>query len=209
MTILNDTWILDIPSQTWRQYRSYTDHTRICHTGTVTDNGCAVITGGVITCTKDSYKDYSISFLIMLEPRSLQQLAMQMILKHTAELPWQYLPNKLIALLGISESDERTIEESQTSTNYLCCPRYDVKQKLTFEELLFLQVIHYYSLYSHTRIHRQALFFTTNCHCNVWNKIKYTLKVFWRGTSTFVIINSDINLFIIHCIYYESSLCMH
>ena len=114
--ISNDTWILDIPSQTWRQYKSNTDHTRFSHTSTVIDNGWAVITGGQRQMGhSDSYKDYSFLFLIMLEPRSLQQLAMQMILKHRFELPWQHLPNKLIALLGISESDKRTIEKSQTS----------------------------------------------------------------------------------------------
>ena len=118
--VSNDTWILDIPSQTWRQYRSNTDHTRFCHTSTVIDNACAVIIGGQLLMKHpDSYKEYSVSFLIMLEPRSLQQLAIRMILKHRVELPWQHLSNKLIVLLGISASDERTIEGSQTSTNYV------------------------------------------------------------------------------------------
>ena len=103
---VNDTWILDIPSRTWRQYKSDADHVRCDHTSTVGVNGCSIIIGGA---KEDSgtYKDYSTLFFIMLEPRSLRQLAMQMIFKHRVELPWQHLPNKLIALLGISESDER------------------------------------------------------------------------------------------------------
>ena len=98
---LNDTWILDIPSQTWRHYKSNTDHTRWFHTSTVGVNGCSIIIGGAKE-DSDTYKDYSTLFFIMLEPRSLQQLAMQMIFKHRVELPWQHLPNKLIALFGIS-----------------------------------------------------------------------------------------------------------
>ena len=113
---VKSTWILDIPSQTWKHYKSKSDHTRKYHTSVVGVNSCVVIIGGQKN-HNHSYEDYSISFLIMLEPRSLQQLAMQMILKHRVELPWQHLPNKLIALLGISESDERTIEEPPTSTS--------------------------------------------------------------------------------------------
>ena len=116
LTPLNGTGILDIRSQTWRQYKSNSDHARCYHTSTVGVNGCAVTIGGEKNY-KDSYEDYSVSFLIMLEPRSLRQLAMQMVLKHRVELPWQNLPNKLIALLGISESDERTIEEPPSSTS--------------------------------------------------------------------------------------------
>ena len=102
---LNDTWILDIPSQTWRQYRSNTDHARWDHTSTVGVNDCSVIIGGA-KGDDDTYDYYSCLFFIMLEPRSLQQLAMQMIFKHRVELPWQHLPNKLRALLGITESGE-------------------------------------------------------------------------------------------------------
>ena len=114
--VFNDTWIFDISSQTWRQYKSNYDHACDYHTSTMGVNGCAVI-----ICSaehlKDSYHDYTISLLIMFEPRSLQQLATQKILEHRVELPWQHLPNKLIALLGISESDERTIEEPPISTS--------------------------------------------------------------------------------------------
>ena len=81
---LNDTWILDIPSWTWKQYKSNTGHCRCGHSSTVGINGCTIIICGTKDCNQH-FNDYSTSFLILLEPRSLQQLAMQMILKHRAE----------------------------------------------------------------------------------------------------------------------------
>ena len=115
--VVNDTWILDIPSLTWKQYKSNTDHVRWYHSSPVGVNGCSVIIGGTME-RQDRYDDYSTLFLIMLEPRSLQQLAIQMILKHRAELPLHNFPRKLIILFGISQSEENTPEgSSQTHTN--------------------------------------------------------------------------------------------
>ena len=109
--VLNDTWILDIPSRTWKQYKSNTDLDRYCHTSTMGVNGCTVIIGGIAD-SEDSNEDYSTPFLIMLEPKRLQQLAMQMIFKHRVELPWQHLPHKQITLLGISASEENINADS-------------------------------------------------------------------------------------------------
>ena len=92
--ILNDTWILDLKRKKWRLYTSANDHCRVCHTGTTGLDGCVVIIGGA----KDpSYKssDYTTIFHVKLEPKSLQQVAMQTIFAHRTQLPWKDLPKML------------------------------------------------------------------------------------------------------------------
>ena len=54
---LNSTWILHIPSQTWKQYKSKNDNDHHYHTSTVGVNDCAIIIGGE-KYHKDSYEDY-------------------------------------------------------------------------------------------------------------------------------------------------------
>lgn len=102
---LSDTWILDLKSHTWRRYKSGDDYPRQRHTGSTGINSNSIIIGGVIH-PDESNDDIQASFHIMLEPRSLQQLAMQTIYTHHNSLPWEYLPKKLIALLGITTNKE-------------------------------------------------------------------------------------------------------
>ena len=101
---LNDTWIFDLSSRTWRQLTSVLDHPRKYHTGTTAINNSVLIIGG-------SSDDYPNTFQVMLEPRSLQQMAMKTIYKHRTELPWKYLPPKLIARLGIFQTEEDIREQ--------------------------------------------------------------------------------------------------
>ena len=107
-TILNDTWILDLSSKTWKQYKPG-NYRRLYHTGSKGINSNSIIIGGVIS-SMDSCDDYPTTFCIMLEPRSLQQLAMQTIYKRRSLLPWECLPKKLITLLGMSSHEENTGE---------------------------------------------------------------------------------------------------
>ena len=100
-------WIFDIPSQTWRQYKSKKDHSRDKHRGTRGLNGCVIIVGGTID-TAESYDNYTATFTVMLEPKTLQQLAIQTTYKHRDDLPLKYLPRKLTNLLGISKPDDDT-----------------------------------------------------------------------------------------------------
>ena len=91
---LSDTWILDLLTQTWRQYRSTTDHSRQSHKGTTFLSGCVIITCGSKD-PQESYDEYTTTFHVMLAPKSLKQLAMQSIFKHKNVLPWKCLPPKL------------------------------------------------------------------------------------------------------------------
>ena len=111
----NDTWIFDISSQAWRQHTSVLDHPRWGHTGTNTIKSSILIIGGV-KAPGDSYDNYRNTFQVMLESRSLQQMAMQTVYKHRTELPWKYLPPKLIARFGTFESEEDTKEETSANT---------------------------------------------------------------------------------------------
>ena len=99
-TALSDTWIMDLTSHSWRQYTARKD-TRMNHTGSTGLNGVIII-GGERACseTLDLHDDI---FYVMLEPKSLQQVAIQVILKHQNQLRVNCLPMKLLSLLGISD----------------------------------------------------------------------------------------------------------
>ena len=105
---LSDTWIFNLTSHTWKQYTAVLDHSRWCHTGTNTIKNSILIIGGV-KGRGLSYDNYRNTFQVMLEPRSLQQMAMQTAYKHRTELPWKFLPRKLIARFGILKSEEDTV----------------------------------------------------------------------------------------------------
>ena len=99
---LGDTWILDLPTKTWRQYNSDPDACRSCHTGSPGINNSVVIIGGYT----NNQSMYQTTLLVLIEPKSLQQLAMQKIYKHHTVLPWKCLPRKLTVLLDIQETQD-------------------------------------------------------------------------------------------------------
>ena len=101
-----DTWIMDLTSHTWtkRQYASERDHARWGHTGSPGLSSNAIIFGG-LKRFYDTYEVYNNAFHVMLEPKCLQQLAMQIIYKNQDTVPWKFLPAKLISRLGISLKD--------------------------------------------------------------------------------------------------------
>ena len=101
---LSDTWILNLSTQTWRQYKSMEDHSRDSHEGITGLNDCVVITGGVKD-PQENYDDYATIFHVMLAPKSLQQLAMQSVFQHRNVLPWTCLPNKLKTYLGLIQNE--------------------------------------------------------------------------------------------------------
>ena len=107
----SDTWILDLSTQTWRQYKYMRDHSRDSHKGITGLNSCVIIT----CCGKhplESYDDYTTIFHIMLAPKSLQQLAMQSVFKHRDVPPWKWLPSKLQTCLGLTESEQCARDEN-------------------------------------------------------------------------------------------------
>ena len=101
---LENTWILDLSTQTWRLYKSIKDHSRNGHTGITGLDGCAIIIGGGKDPTTN-YDVYTTTFHVMLHPKSLQKLAMQCVFQNRAELPWQYLPKMLKTFLGITKTE--------------------------------------------------------------------------------------------------------
>ena len=118
--LLTDTWVLDLTSHTWRLYSSSKDHMRISHTGSCSLNNGVIIIGGGKNIGH-SYDTYKHVFHVMLEPKSLQKLAMQIIYRQQDELPWKYLPKKLMALLGLSEKlDSKNKFSGPSSTSSSC-----------------------------------------------------------------------------------------
>ena len=97
-------WVLDLPSLRWK-YLKFIYHPREAHTASVGINSSTVIIGGLKGRHDTDNNTYSTVFHVMLEPKSLQQLAMKIIYKHGDVLPWQYLPQKLIDVLGIPEPE--------------------------------------------------------------------------------------------------------
>ena len=98
----NYTWIMDLPSHSWRLYTSGKDHCRWLHTGSLGLNSGVIILGGSKdVCSSCDTSESNNIFHVMLEPKLLQQLAMQIIYKHLGEQPWELLPVKLISLLGV------------------------------------------------------------------------------------------------------------
>ena len=100
---LSDTWILDLPSQTWRQYVSDKDHPRSGHTSSRGLDNNVIIIGGVYDnpniFNNNQLSKYKTVFYVIVEPKSLQQLTLQVICKHKSTLPWQGLPESLRLLL--------------------------------------------------------------------------------------------------------------
>ena len=98
-------WILDLPSQTWSEYTSNKDHERREHTATIGLNNNVIIGGRYGLFTDSS--EYNITFHVMLEAKSLQQLVMQTIYRYQTVIQWRCLPKKFIVLLGIETKDNR------------------------------------------------------------------------------------------------------
>ena len=91
---LRDTWTIDLSSNIWRRYPSDLNHN--CHTACQGLSNSVVVIGGrsaeqsLRTCT----------FHLRLEPKLLKQLALQVTYKYRTVVPWEFLPSRLIALLG-------------------------------------------------------------------------------------------------------------
>ena len=104
LSILNDTWILDLPSQTWKQHISNMALPRYGHTGSVgLNNSIAILSGWAedhLPCNAKVVR-CNCAFHLMLEPKTLQQMAMKKIYNYRFEVQWQYLPKLLISQIGL------------------------------------------------------------------------------------------------------------
>ena len=102
---LNDTWIMDLTSHSWKQFPSRKDHPRMWHTGSTGLNNNIIIVGG----SERHLNSHNIVFKVMLGPKSLKQVAMQAIYKYRNELPLNRLPRKLLSLLDVSINIDQNI----------------------------------------------------------------------------------------------------
>ena len=103
----NTTWILDLPSLSWREYTVTMDRHRKGHTSVTWQNSSAIIIGGVMDNTEQ--QEYQTMYCIRLEPKSLQHVAIKTIYENHATLPSNHLPPKLIQqILGTSPEEDYT-----------------------------------------------------------------------------------------------------
>ena len=103
-----DTWIIDLASHSWKQFTSRKDHDRTWHTGSAGLNNNVIIIGGGKKC-KNKHEVCNDIFNVILRPKSLQQVAMQVILKHRNELPLNGLPRKLLSLLRMFVKEDQDV----------------------------------------------------------------------------------------------------
>ena len=90
------TWILDIPSLTWRKHSIQDNKQVYWHTGTEGVNGTVIIIGGRDRLSSGQLQKYQIIYT-KREPKSLQQLAMKTIYYYKDVMPWNSLPKRLAA----------------------------------------------------------------------------------------------------------------
>ena len=87
-------WIFNVQLHTWKQHPMAECYLRKDHTCITGLNSSAIILGGK-TSRGSQHQRKSTIFYVRLEPKCLQQLAIQMIYKHKSELPWKSLPKNL------------------------------------------------------------------------------------------------------------------
>ena len=97
--VINEIWILDLPSKSWEKYESSKDEPRYAHTASLGINKSIIIIGGLNR--DDERKPFPCiePFTLRLEPKSLEQLAMKSVYNHQNELPLNTLPKKLLDLI--------------------------------------------------------------------------------------------------------------
>ena len=90
------TWIVNTKSNHWEEYSVSGEKCYNCFYKATTGLTCDVIN---IVAHSSVCKCHKSALLVMLEPRSLQQLAMKIIHEYRTTLPWQSLPQSLICKL--------------------------------------------------------------------------------------------------------------
>ena len=95
---LDDTWVFDLLSLSWRQYLASRDHSRNGHTGNTCINSDVIIIGGESNPFDITRRVYNDVITFRLNPKSLQQMAIWTIYQHQDVLPWKLLPNQLKSL---------------------------------------------------------------------------------------------------------------
>ena len=99
--IASEGWVLDTLSASWRKHETAPKDKRPRHSHTATPgiNNSVVIIGGHGPDRSKSSNSLK-TLHVMLQPKSLQQLAVKTVYKHKAKLPCKALPKSLRSLLG-------------------------------------------------------------------------------------------------------------
>ena len=100
----SETWIIDLKSWSWRLHSCDKVCPKLSHTGCVGINNNVIIIGG--SCRNDISCAPCCVCSVMLEPKSLQQLAIKTVYEHRATLSWTSLPKKLIKLMKYGKGDD-------------------------------------------------------------------------------------------------------
>ena len=108
--IFKVSWILDLSSYSWKKC-TYDDCLRWQHTGSLGISNNIIIIGGFYGgfFNREADLDQCTPVChVMLEPKSLQQLSIKTVHKYRGQLPWKYLPQKLIKLMQYGGKDDTT-----------------------------------------------------------------------------------------------------
>ena len=114
---LSDTWLLDLPSASWRKYTGSSDHGRAHHSATKSIHNNIIIFGGRLSkkhlpagSEGEMCNDV---FVIRLEPESLLKVTSKVVCKHRAvlQIHWKYLPRTLHAQLMEMCQDDDIVQE--------------------------------------------------------------------------------------------------
>ena len=79
---LNDTWIFDVSSLSWKKYEARKSEPRSAHSGNACTNSGVIIIGGKVNKCCYRYLPCKSPFYVRLEPKTLQQRAIQIIYYH-------------------------------------------------------------------------------------------------------------------------------
>ena len=100
----SETWIMDLQSRFWRQHSYDKVCPELSHSGCLGINNSVIIIGSA--CKEDMSCAPCCVCSVMLEPKSLQQLAIKTVYKHRATLSLTSLPKKLIKLMNYGKGDD-------------------------------------------------------------------------------------------------------
>ena len=99
LSAFNVPWIFDIEDRMWKPHRQFKDRSRQYHTGTRGLTSSVFIVDGCGTWNEPTSH-------LLLEPKSLQQLAMHTIYQHRNMLPLKSLPSRIMNQLMDPAQDE-------------------------------------------------------------------------------------------------------
>ena len=114
---LSDTWLLDLPSASWRKYTGSSDHGRTHHSATKSIHNNIIIFGGCLSkrnlpagSEEELCNDI---YVIQMQPESLMKLTSKVVCKHRAVLQshWKNLPRTLHAQLMEMCQDDDVVQE--------------------------------------------------------------------------------------------------